>query len=168
MTDSTSALVMTVSFAALFSTSLIKFFQNSSALHTHTSIDPLINSTAGLSTLWHQALAPVTMPLFCVSSVGRLLTATGLVNGATDFNPNRIEFPYWSAKNFAQVTDYDCDPYSNTKFGTNLSMGVWWADVWNITNFFSFLLFLGTPLQVRSSDGFSHFAAKQRALMHGV
>jgi len=86
-----------------------------------------------------------------------VLTATGLVNGKWQCStPYRINTPRTITKKFV-TGDYVGDRYS--KFGTHPSMGGFWANGWNITNFL-FMPFLGTYPQVRQVNGFSHMMAQ--------
>ena len=56
------------------------------------------------------------------------------------FDPHRINSPWPITKKFG-TGDYVGDPYGCAKFGANLSMGGFWANGWNITNFFFIFTF---------------------------
>ena len=74
-------------------------------------------------------------------SASPVLTATGFVNGRWQFStPHRINTPWPITKKFGTG---DCvgGPYGCAKFGANPSMGGFWANGWNITNFYLFIPF---------------------------
>jgi len=56
--------------------------------------------------------------------------------------------------------DYVSGPYGCAKFGANPLMGGFWANGWNITNFFYLYLFSWTHLQVSPADVFSRLMAQ--------
>ena len=75
------------------------------------------------------------------SSASPVLTATGFVNGRWQFSTaQRIHTPGPITKKFV-ASDYVGDPYGCAKFGANPFTGGFWANGWNITNFFLFLPF---------------------------
>ena len=79
-------------------------------------------------------------------SASPVLTATGFVNRRWQFSTlHRINTPWPITKKFV-ASDYFGDPYGCAKFGANPSMGGFWANRWNITNFFYlYLFFIDSP-----------------------
>ena len=74
-------------------------------------------------------------------SASPVLTATGFVNGRWQFStPHRINTP-WPITKKIGTGDYVVGPYGCAKFGANPSIGGFWANRWNITNFFLFIPF---------------------------
>jgi len=92
-----------------------------------------------------------------------VLTATGFVNERWQFSiHHRINTPWPITKKFG-TGDYVGGPYGCGKFGTNPPTGGFWANGWNITNFFYLFIntfFSWTHLQVRRDDGFSRLMAQ--------
>jgi len=69
-------------------------------------------------------------------SASPVLMATGFVNRRWQFStPHRIHTPWPITKKFG-TGDYVGGPYGCDKFGANPLMGGFWANGWNITNFF--------------------------------
>ena len=97
-------------------------------------------------------------------SASPVLTATGFVNARGQFSTPTESTPLnRSPKNWYRWLRWR--PYSCAKFGANPSTGGFWANGWNITNFFIYLfiylyLFSSTHLQVRPVNGFSRLMAQ--------
>ena len=88
-----------------------------------------------------------------------VLTATGLVNGRWQFSTPTESTPLNQSPNNLAHAITSAAPTA-AKFGANPPMVGFWANGWNITNFFIHTFFSGTHLQVRHVDGFSRSIAQ--------
>jgi len=97
----------------------------------------------------------------------RILMATGFIYGNHWFStsPHKFDLPWLIAKKIA-TGDYVGDSYPETKFGANLPIEGFWANVWNIAKIFIIYLYPLWEVTYRSDQltDFRTWWIKQRGL----